>query len=135
MDLTDNKILALLKENSRIPFLTIAKKLSLSEGAIRARVKKLREKNIISRFTLDTTFQHRALVNIQTASHIPTSDIISAIKKIGADRLYEVTGKYTIIAFVGAENVSGINRQLEDIRAVKGVIATETYTILSDGQI
>jgi Lrp/AsnC family transcriptional regulator, regulator for asnA, asnC and gidA len=132
MDDTDQKILMFLKHDSRTPFLVVARKLGLSEGAIRARVKKMKSKGIISRFTLDMSFQHKAMVNIQTVSDIPTSSIMSSLAKLGTERMYEVTGKYTIVAFIGAEDVGKLNKMLEDIRAIKGVIATETYTILSD---
>ncbi len=44
MDEIDKKIIEILKEDSRTPFLKIAEMLGISEGAVRNRVKRLMEK-------------------------------------------------------------------------------------------
>ncbi len=63
MDKIDEKILNLLKVNSRIPFVDIANKLGISEGTIRARVKKLIKSNSL-RFTIDYSKELKAIVMV-----------------------------------------------------------------------
>ncbi|MEM1566089.1 MAG: Lrp/AsnC family transcriptional regulator [Candidatus Bathyarchaeia archaeon] len=53
MDEIDQKILKLLQEDGRLPFLEIAQKLKLSESTIRKRVQALKERGVIKRFTVE----------------------------------------------------------------------------------
>lgn len=53
IDEVDQKILKLLQENARLPFLEIAQKLRLSESTIRKRVQTLKERGVIKRFTVE----------------------------------------------------------------------------------
>ncbi|MEM3579190.1 MAG: Lrp/AsnC family transcriptional regulator [Candidatus Bathyarchaeia archaeon] len=53
MDEVDQKILKLLQEDARLPFLEIAKKLKLSESTIRKRIQALKERGVIKRFTVE----------------------------------------------------------------------------------
>ncbi len=53
IDELDRKILKLLQEDARLPFLEIAKKLKVSESTIRKRVQALKEKGVIKRFTIE----------------------------------------------------------------------------------
>jgi len=53
IDELDRKILMLLQEDARLPFLEIAKKLKVSESTIRKRVQALKEKGVIKRFTIE----------------------------------------------------------------------------------
>jgi Lrp/AsnC family transcriptional regulator for asnA, asnC and gidA len=53
IDELDHKILKLLQEDARLPFLEIAKKLKVSESTIRKRVQALKEKGVIKRFTIE----------------------------------------------------------------------------------
>ncbi|MCS7124500.1 MAG: Lrp/AsnC family transcriptional regulator [Candidatus Bathyarchaeota archaeon] len=53
MDEVDKKILKLLQEDARLPFLEMAQKLKLSESTIRKRVQALKERGVIKRFTIE----------------------------------------------------------------------------------
>lgn len=52
LDEIDMKIIRMLEENGRRPFLEIAKKLKLSESTIRKRVSALLKKGVIKKFTI-----------------------------------------------------------------------------------
>ena len=52
IDDTDKKILQVLGDNARIPFLTVAKQLGLSESTIRKRVSKLEDGGIIKKYSV-----------------------------------------------------------------------------------
>ena len=53
IDELDHKILKLLQEDGRLPFMDIAQKLKLSESTIRKRVQALKERGVIKRFTVE----------------------------------------------------------------------------------
>jgi len=50
---------------------------------------------------------------------------------MGLTRIYEVTGRYDIIAIVEKEDPTAINNVLDEIRATRGVILTESFTVLN----
>jgi len=53
IDELDLKILKLLQEDGRLPFMDIAQKLKLSESTIRKRIQSLKERGVIKRFTVE----------------------------------------------------------------------------------
>lgn len=132
LDLIDKKILEYLTNDSRTSFLSISKILKISEGTIRQRVSKLQKRGVIKRFTLELGASTNAFVEITTSSSVPTLKISEKIKKIGAVRVFEVTGRFTIIAMIHAENFDKLNLVLESVRAIEGVLQTETFPVLRE---
>ena len=53
LDAIDVKILRLLQEDARMPVAEIAKLLRLSRPTVKARIDKLKESGVISRFTVE----------------------------------------------------------------------------------
>ena len=51
IDSTDREILKMLQEDARVAFKRIAEKIGVSEATVFVRVKKLRKKGVIKRFT------------------------------------------------------------------------------------
>ena len=131
-DIIDKKIIEALTSDARTSFLSISKELKISEGTVRQRVAKLQKKGVIKRFTLELGASTNAFVEIITSSSVPTLKISEKIKKLGAVRVFEVTGRFTIIAMVQAENFDKLNLVLEQIRAIEGVIQTETFPVLRE---
>jgi len=132
MDSVDRAIIQKLSSDARTPFLSIAKELGVSEGTIRQRVGKLTEKKIIRRFTIDLGSATNAVIEITTSSSVPTQKISERILKLGASRVFEVTGRFSIIAFIQAEDFNKLNQVLESIRSIEGVIQTETFPVLKE---
>ena len=130
MDKIDNSIIETLRKDSRTPFLQIAKKLKVSEGTIRKRVKDLTTSGEIKRFTLETKHDTFAIVGIETDTRIETKKIVEKIKPLGVKNIYEVTGRFDVVAMVPRKDMETINDILESIRSIEGVVHTETFTVL-----
>jgi len=130
MDELDQKIIHALQQDSRVSFLQLAKELHVAEGTIRYRVKKLEEEKVIQQFTVKIKSDASCIVEIITAAHIPTNSISMKIKQLGAEQLYEVAGKASIICVLHANSLEQINDMVEKIRLIKGVVQTETMPIL-----
>ena len=62
MDIIDQKILELLKENSRMSFNKISENINKTEATVRRRVKKLLEEGILKRFTVEYEIDSRQKV-------------------------------------------------------------------------
>lgn len=130
MDSTDEKILSILKKDGRRPFVEIGKELSLTEGAIRARVHKLIKDGNISKFTIETKSGVKAIVMVATSRAVPTTTVANHIRALGIERVYEVSGNYDIICFVVADSVDDANSMVEGIRKLNGVEDTSTTIVL-----
>ncbi|MEM4312110.1 MAG: Lrp/AsnC family transcriptional regulator [Nitrososphaerales archaeon] len=133
MDEIDKKIIEILKENSRLSYMEIAKRINLSEASVRRRVKNLSSKGIIRRFTVDVNTGQGAnaitLVSVNpTAS---TSEVAENLKSIKGVRIvYEITGEYDIATILSADSIAEINKCIDEIRKSNGVVNTNTIIIL-----
>ncbi|MEM0048955.1 MAG: Lrp/AsnC family transcriptional regulator [Candidatus Bathyarchaeia archaeon] len=130
MDQIDLQILRILKENSRTKYVDIAKAVGLTEGAVRRRIKQLKENGIIKKFTVETSIELEGLVLIET-DVAKTKEVVERVKKIG-DKVFEVSGEYDIAVFVWAYTVEELNSKIDEIRRLPGVINTKTLIKLKD---
>ena len=133
MDEIDQKILKMLKENSRTTYVDIGRTLGLSEGTVRNRVQSLVDDKIISKFTIEVSLSVgvRALIMISIDPNTPTLTVSNLIIQLsGVERIYEVTGEYEIVSVVSSPSIEGLNQTIEDIRAIDGVTSTNTIIVL-----
>lgn len=134
MDKTDEQILKLLREDSRLPFVEIAAKVGLSEAAVRRRVSNLVSSGTIKKFTLvveDAKESTSAITYVAVAPSHPTSDVSKKLASIqGVETIYETTGPFDIAAVIKGPNIAEVNRSVEEIRRIDGVLKTETTIVL-----
>jgi DNA-binding Lrp family transcriptional regulator len=134
MDKMDEQIIAMLRRDSRMPFVKIAKKLKTSEGTIRARVKKLTKEGVIRSFTVKTASKNvKALVEVKIDVNINTTNISQKIRKMpGIEAVYEVSGEDDIVALIDVMSTHELNGIIENIRRLDHTIATKTRLILNE---
>ena len=133
IDAMDRKILSLLKENSRRSFVDIANVVSLSEPAVRRRIKNLIDRGVISRFTVETDVDKgaSAITLLSINPSVPTPKISNKLLTMtGVNVVYEITGQYDIAVIVSGSNIATINKCIDDIRQIDGVGNTNTVIIL-----
>lgn len=133
LDDLDEKILEMLRDDGRASYMDIGKRVGLSEGAVRKRIKAMVDSAVISKFTVQLGFTKgaRAVVLVSVNPRLPTSAVSENLKKIsGVEVVYEITGQYDIAAIISTLNVAEVNRCIEEIRTVKGVLNTNTMIIL-----
>lgn len=133
LDPIDEKIISILKINSRQPFVEIAKEIGLSESAIRRRVKNLMDTKIIKRFSVELNDKNRtsAITLISVTSTSDTSTVSNALMSLnGVEVIYEITGQYDIAAIISSSSVAEINRCIDDVRRIEGVSDTNTVIVL-----
>jgi len=133
LDDLDEKILSVLRDEGRASHIEIGRKVGLSEGAVRKRIKAMVSSGIISKFTVQLGFTKgaKAMALVSVNPQLPTSSVSRSLKKIpGIEVVYEVTGQYDIAAVISTLNVADVNRSIERIRSIKGVTNTNTMIIL-----
>ena len=138
-DQTDWKIISILKE-AYVPNNTIARKLGISEGTVRARLKRLKEAGIL---------QIRALINpdvlenqqlVIVAIRVAESKLLER-KAEELSRLSNVlsvsiaSGRYDLIAEVLLDSNRGLVRFLtEELSTIEGILASESFIMLKSYQ-
>jgi DNA-binding Lrp family transcriptional regulator len=134
LDRIDEQILQILRKDSRAAFVEIAPLVGLSEAAVRRRVQNLVEQGTIRKFTIEvdepqTTTSAITYVSVSPSS--PTADVSRALKAVhGVETIYETTGPFDIAAIIRGASISEVNKSVEEIRRIEGVLKTETTIVL-----
>ncbi|KAA8923057.1 Lrp/AsnC family transcriptional regulator [Thermoplasma sp.] len=125
VDQKDRDILNLLIDNARISNTEIAKVLNVSEGTVRKRIKKMVDDGIIKRFTVETsddTIDALVLVKIDNKRY---RDALQKIKSRFRE-VYEFTGKIDVAIRIRTDSTDNLNRIVDQIREIDGVLDTDT---------
>ena len=133
VDKIDEKIIELLKENSRTTYVDIGKALGLSEGTVRNRIQTLTDSGVIKRFTVEISLGVgvRALIMVSVDPQKPTLEISDKVLKLpGVEKIYEVTGEFDVVTVVSSSTIEKLNHTIEEIRVINGVVKTNTVIVL-----
>jgi Lrp/AsnC family transcriptional regulator, regulator for asnA, asnC and gidA len=138
-DQTDWKIISILKEGY-VPNNTIARKLGISEGTVRARLKRLKEAGIL---------QIRALINPDV---LENQQLVIVAIRVAESKLLErkaeelsklanvlsvsiASGRYDLIAEVLLDSNRGLVKFLtEELSTIEGILASESFIMLKSYQ-
>lgn len=106
----------------------------MTEGAIRARVKRMTRDGTIERFTVVSRAAGlRALVAIRTRPSGPTHKVGRAVRRLaGVSSVLEVTGEQDLYALVDVADTATLNRTIENIRKISDVVETKSMTVLNE---
>jgi DNA-binding Lrp family transcriptional regulator len=133
VDDLDREIIRILKKDGRAGYISIGKKVGLSEGAVRKRIRNLTENGIIRSFTVMVSIAEgaEAIAFLSVNPSLPTQEVSKRIHEISnVETVYEVTGEYDIVAVIGGMNVVEVNECVEKIRRVEGIMKTNTMIVL-----
>ncbi len=100
--ISDIELLEILEKNARTPYTQIAKKLGVTESAIRKKIKKLEEKGVIRQYTIDIDTTKlgliKAMIGIDTKPE-HYMEIIEELKQNPQTRkIYTSSGDHMILA-------------------------------------
>jgi DNA-binding Lrp family transcriptional regulator len=133
LDETDRKIIKILKEDGRAGYGEIGKRVGLSEGAVRKRIKTLSDSGVIRKFTVKIGVAEgaEAIALLSVNPALPTQEVSKRIQGIpNVETTYEVTGEYDIVVVISGVNVVEVNDCVEKIRRVEGITKTNTMIVL-----
>jgi len=139
VDRLDKKILQLISQDARIPFLEVARECNVSGAAIHQRIQKLRNIGVIkgSEFIIDTYkigYQTCAYIGVMVTDMKLLDSVITELRKIPEIvECHCTTGKYSLfIKMYAKDNKHLMQVILEKITAISGVTHTETFQISLD---
>ena len=137
MDGTDQRIVALLRENARRSFKDIGGHVHLSAPAVKRRVDRLEREGVIRGYTavVDNRafgWHAEAFVDLFCDGRMPGE----AIKRVaerepGVVSAHTVAGESSALLHLMAEDTKGLEAVLERIRSTDGVDRTVTEVVLS----
>lgn len=135
LDAPAKEIISLLQRDGRASYSDIAKKVGLSEAAVRQRVGKLIDGGVMQIVAVTDPsqlgFHRQAMIGIRVNGDARTvAKTLSAIEQV--DYLVLTTGRFDLLAEIVCANDQELREVLHgSIRTTPGVIDTETFTYLS----
>ena len=144
LDKKDERVLEILKENSKLTTGQISKKIAIPVTTVHNRIKKLEKLGVIKNYTLNLDFKKlgydiiafilvSVTYNLPSGEKIKQEQVAQAIKKIGAEEVYIVTGGTDIIIKVRAKNIDDLNDfVIKKLRSIEGIDKTQTMIVLQE---
>ncbi|KYH42723.1 MAG: AsnC family transcriptional regulator [Candidatus Bathyarchaeota archaeon B63] len=135
IDSTDRTIIRMLQDDARTAFKKIAEKIGVSEATVFVRVKKLRERGVIKRFTaivspelVGKSLTAFVLINTEPKK---LENVLSTLSRMDdVYEAYDVTGTYYAIVKIRTQNRETLARIIDQIGMIDGVTRTETAIVL-----
>lgn len=136
MDDIDRQLIALLRDNARLPVASLAKTLRVARGTVQNRLARLEADGTIVGYTVRLRPQveeHRIRALMTVAVEGNRSDALMRALRgdpaVGA--LYSTNGRWDIVAELRADSLEAFDRVLGRIRQLEGISNTETSLLLS----
>ncbi|MGW7365066.1 Lrp/AsnC family transcriptional regulator [Streptomyces sp. NPDC054841] len=138
MDAIDEKIIAELTRNARIPHAELASRVLLSRNAVRQRIERLERQGHIAGYTIVRSGDDAredvvsALVLVYRQDRMRGSDVLAALKLIPEVVICEIlSGDFDIMVRLEATSLERVRDIWEDIAQMPGVRDTVTALTLS----
>jgi DNA-binding Lrp family transcriptional regulator len=136
LDEIDNKILALLMDNARMPLTTIAKRVSVARTTVIARIAGLEKKGVIAGYGLrlnHALYQPavRAYVGIAIEPRTSAAFVKALQAMPEVETLCAVSGTIDYMLTLRCQSTGELDRLLDRIGTLEGVRQTSTSIILS----
>jgi DNA-binding Lrp family transcriptional regulator len=131
IDDTDQRLIALLRQDARLPVATLAAKLGVSRGTVNNRLARLQAAGVITGYTVRLRPDARpndirAWMCIVVEGNQAREVIASLLGEPGLAALHDTNGRWDLLAELRAANLAELSQVLERVRLLKGIRGTET---------
>ncbi len=136
MDDLDRRLVALLRDNARTPTAVLAKQLKVSRGTVQNRLDRLQAAGTLLGYTIrlgdsDDAGRVRAMTTVQIEGGRMAA-VVAALRAVPAIRaVHSTNGRWDLVAELDAPDLAEFSSALDAIRAVTGVVATESSLLLT----
>ncbi len=136
LDDTDRRLLALLRNDGRLPAATLARHLGVSRGTVQNRLDRLVVAGVILGFTvrLQTDAEGagvRAIMSIEVRS-ADTRAVLAALRRMPeVGGVHSTNGRWDLVAEIATPDLAALDRVLTEIRALKPIANSETSILLA----
>jgi len=136
LDVIDEQLLALLRQDARLPVTRLARDLKLSRAAVYTRLERLQKRGPIEGYTVKfKPDYHRRMIRAHVMIKVlpklsrATERQLAAMPALIA--LYTLSGEHDLIAMVEADDVAKLDALIDAIGALEGVEKTVSSILLS----
>lgn len=136
MDDLDRRLVAMLRDNARMPTAALAKQLKVSRGTVQNRLDRLQAAGTLLGYTIrlgdpDDEARVRAVTTIRIEGG-RMAGVVAALRAIPALKaVHSTNGRWDLVADLDAPDLAAFSAALDAIRAVEGVAATESSLLLT----
>jgi len=136
LDEADRRLLALLREDARLPTAALARRLGVARTTVVERIKRLERNGIVAGYTvrLASKVQGRMLRVHVLLSVDPKKGeaVVAALRDIPQVRgVWAISGAFDSLVFVEGDSTEEIDRVLDAIGNLPGVGKTQSSLVLS----
>lgn len=136
MDDTDHRLIALLREDARMPMATLAKKLHVSRGTVQNRLARLEANGIIVGYTVRLRpavepQRIRALMTVAVEGNRTESVLKTLRGEPAVTALHTTNGRWDIVVELHTDTLEAFDQVLGRVRLIEGIASSETSLLLS----
>ena len=136
MDDTDQRLIALLRQDARATVATLATKLNVSRGTVTNRITRLEDTGVIVGYTIKLGEQARegrlrasVLLTVEPRAQ---ANILTRLKAISeVERVFTTSGRFDLLLQIAAPSTTLLDQVLDQIGAMTGVRSSESLIHLS----
>jgi DNA-binding Lrp family transcriptional regulator len=136
IDAADRALIALLKENARMPVADLARRVGLARTTVQSRLERLERSGVIARYTVVLADSVEAgeigahiLVAAPTRAAAGVEAALRGIPEVRA--VHSVSGAFDMIVIAAAPSVAAMDLVIDRIGMIEGVERTTSSIILS----
>ena len=136
MDDLDAELIALLRDDARLPVVALAKKLRVARATVQNRMARLERDGVIVGYTLRLKPQAeghriRAIMSIEVDGN-RAQEVLRLLRGHPAvTALHTTNGRWDLMAELRADNLESFDRVLGAVRMIDGIANTETSILLT----
>lgn len=136
MDDTDARLIALLKQNARLPVATLARSLGLARSTVQARLDRLERSGAIAGYAVRLGHgarpsEIRATV-LLTLDPRATATVLARLKAMGAvETVHTASGRFDLVLGLATGSTAELDDTLDRIGAIDGVRGSESLIHLA----
>lgn len=136
MDDIDRQLIALLRDNARLPVVALAAKLRVARATVQNRIARLEAEGTIVGYTVRLrpaaeAQRIRAMTSIAVEGPLGAEVLRSLRGHPNIVALYSTNGRWDLLAEIRADSLEEFDRVLGTLRTVPGISNTETSLLLS----
>lgn len=136
VDAIDRSLLAELQRDATQPYVALGQAVGMAAGSAHERVRKLRERGVIRRTTIDVDPAAvgrgvLAFVLLDASSWLGGQPTVAALEAIAdVEEAHVVAGSATLLVKVRAATTEALQATLRRLHDIEGVSGTETIVVL-----
>jgi DNA-binding Lrp family transcriptional regulator len=136
VDDTDRELIALLRDNARLPVVALARQLRVARATVQNRIARLERDGVIVGYSVRLkpaaeAQRIRALMSVAVEGNRSAEVLRELRGHPNVAALHSTNGRWDLVAELRADTLEEFDRVLSAVRLIEGIANTETSILLS----